>query len=618
MCGLFGLAEPNGISVDLSLLRACRDTLAHRGPDSAGEYQDEVVYLGFRRLAIVDLAPEANQPMTSEDGQTWIVFNGEIYNFVELRRELLREGHIFRTVSDTEVLLHLYSKYGTEMFTYLNGMFAIAVYDRHLRQIILARDRMGKKPLYYWHHNHSLAFASELRALEGLKEFPAEHNPQAVAWYLRLGWVPSWSCIFPGVAKLPPASWMSFNLTTQRVQGPTMYWDLPQPEFENNVPEAIWLDRIESLLDDATRIRLRSDVPLGAFLSGGVDSSLVTASAARQQKGSFASLTVGFPEWAENEWPLAEATARQLGIVAIHHDLDAQGVQLLPATMAHFDEPFSDASALPTSLICKTARATMTVALSGDGGDELFGGYDNHLRARHWRALDNVSSRWRRPFAAIGIKLSAPDSRSRRFWRRCCYPVGTLGLGAKLYPFEDWISVFASPEFRLADDAIEAKLNTAPISGSTPVDLAQRTDIRLYMLDDILVKVDRMSMLHSLEVRSPFLDYRLVELALRIPPSLRVRMGRSKYLLRQLALRQGLHKVAHAPKRGFGIPLRDWLFASKATPELHRLMVSHSSIMPILVPGGGRRLWQMAKTNDALVSALLRVLSFYWWSDRGN
>jgi asparagine synthase (glutamine-hydrolysing) len=619
MCGFIGVIERNGLTPDLSFLHGCRDMLAHRGPDAAGYYIDETTYLGFRRLAILDLSSDGDQPMCSDDEQLWVVFNGEIYNYIELRSGLEAKGYRFRSKSDTEVLLYLYREHGSQMFELLNGMFAIAIYDRREACVILARDRMGKKPLFYWAHAQGISFASELSALRSLPGFPTSFDNEALGLYLQLGWVPGWTCIYNGVKKLPPACLLRYDIRTGRMDDPQLFWSLPATEIEDAVSEDVWVDRIESLLWDATRIRLRSDVPLGTFLSSGIDSSLITAAAASQTQGNLSALTISFPDWADDEWPIAQQTAHNLGVHAIHRELRAEGAALLPEVMGHFDEPFADVSALPTALVCRMARETLTVALSGDGGDELFAGYDSHVRAWRWRGLDTIPLAWRRSPAHGLASFTSADSRPRRFLRRLGYPVGTWGVGSKLYPFEDWLASCVRPEYALMANQTEHMLDEhiERWPRSAPLDQAQRTDIRLYMLDDILVKVDRMSMLHSLEVRSPFLDYRMVELALRIPPSLRVRGGQNKYLLRCLARRHLPAAVVAAPKRGFGIPIRQWLFDSPYTNTFKELVsASTPSVPDPLVQGGGAALWANAETNPALLGALFRILSYRWWCEQ--
>lgn len=616
MCGFVGVADARQLDLNLSLLQSSRDTLQHRGPDDMGYYLDSKIYLGFRRLSILDLSPSGKQPMATDDEKTWIVFNGEIYNYLELKAQLETKGYCFRGSSDTEVLLALYREYGTNMFAYLNGMFAIAIYDRNSGQILLARDRLGKKPLFYWPTGQSIRFASELSALRAMPGFPSEIDPCALGLYIRLGVVPNWSCIHPGVFKLPPASYIIFDVQTGNLSTPMQYWHLPAVAIDQERTETEWLDATEALLWDATRIRLRSDVPVGTFLSGGIDSGLVTAAAAAQTKGNLSSLTISFPEWNDNEWPLAEQTARHLGIHPIQRSLYAKDGNLLQKIAAHFDEPFADTSAIPTALISEKAREDFTVILSGDGGDELFAGYDSHMRAWRWRYLDRIPESVRGAITRLILPYTQPDSTQRRFLRRLSQPVGTWGMGAHMYPFEDWVTSCISSDYQVEPEQIVslAECYLPNWRNTTALDYAQRMDMRLYMLDDILVKVDRMSMRASIELRSPFLDYRLVELALQIPPTLRVKYNQNKYVLRQLAKRHLPQNIADGKKRGFGIPIEDWLFTSQnAVQYKDLLLTSNSRSTEPFQSGGAERLWQLAKSNVSLTSALFRMLAYRAW-----
>jgi asparagine synthase (glutamine-hydrolysing) len=577
---------------------------------------DRGLYLGFRRLAILDVSAEGNQPMGSADGRYTLIFNGEIYNFIELRSELERQGEVFRSHSDTEVLLYLYAKYGIQCLDKLNGMFAFGLYDKVERTLLLVRDRMGVKPLFYWREGNSFAFASELRVLRGLPGFPSSIDPEALGLYLRLGTVPEWTSIYKGVSKLPPGSWMLYNLDSGKIEGPVTYWNLPAVGEESGKREEEWVDEIEALLWDATRIRLRSDVPLGVFLSGGIDSGLVAAAAAKQLSG-LTSLTIGFAGEAEDETVLALATARQLGLSAISRNVDLhEGLALLPKIMAHFDEPFSDTSALPTSLVCAEARKEFTVVLSGDAGDEVFGGYENHVRAWKWRAMDMLPLGLRQTMGSLLASILPDDSLPKRFFRRMGQPVGQFGLGGKLYPFQDWMDGCIKPELHLNPKLLVDLYNEhlPKWADASSIDLAQRTDLRVYMLEDILIKVDRMSMRNSLEVRSPFLDYRLVELGLRIPSHLRVKNGQNKYLLRRLADRHLPQSVCTAPKRGFGIPIQTWLRAESSAHILaNTLAQSFNGHINPFIKGGAEQLWQMGQTNSALTSAVVQLLCYRWW-----
>jgi len=617
MCGLLGIVRSDGLTLDEARADAGRDRLAHRGPDSAGRYVDSHVYLGFRRLSILDLSPQGNQPMQDERGEVWIVFNGEIYNFVELRQELQARGQMFRTGTDTEVLLHLYRWLHTDMFQRLNGMFALAIYDRPQRRILLARDRLGKKPLFYRVSPEGLEFASELKALQSLPGFPGgELRSDAVNLYFRLGWVPNSLCIYPGVQKLPPSSWACYDLASRGLQGPFAYWALPPVGYVSGRSETEWLDQIEALLEDATRIRLRSDVPLGAFLSGGIDSGLVAAMAARHVGSDLKALTISFPGVAFDERPLAEKVGRHLRIHSVIREVDAHNTGITEEVLGHFDEPFADASAHPTSAVCALARDAVTVALSGDGGDELFAGYSHHPRAWRWRGLEQLPLGLRSWLSGHLVRVFSDKTRLGRACRRLGSPVGIWGMGATHYPFSSWIHRFLQEDFRSLEplDQLVQEVVDLPRGSLAPIDLAQRFDLRLYLLDDILVKVDRMSMAHSLEVRCPLLDYRIVEMALGIPPHLRTKGGTNKYLLRRLAQRLLPTEVATAPKRGFGIPMRSWLFGGPQKNRFHEILLDEDKGLPDpLLPGRAEELWGLAEANDQFLLPLYQVLTFKAW-----
>lgn len=617
MCGVFGwCASSGGCETDVAKLAECRDTLSHRGPDAFGSHLEDGVYLGFRRLAILDVSSDGDQPMSTQDGRYTIVFNGEIYNYLELRAQLENGGARFRGRSDTEVLLSLFATRGEHCLQELNGMFAFSVFDKQTRTLFLARDRLGVKPLFFWRQRRTFAFASELRALRGLPGFPRELSADALGMYFRVGTVPDWMCIYPGVGKVPAGCWMRYHVESGDVEGPVSYWDLPPVGEDEGKSEEQWIDEIESLIWDATRIRLRSDVPLGVFLSGGVDSGLVAAAAGSQRDG-LTSLTIGFAGTPEDETAMALATAERLNFQPVVRNVrSAEGARELQRVMSLFDEPFSDVSALPTSMVCAEARKQFTVVLSGDGGDELFGGYESHVRAWRWRWMDWIPRDLRRHIASALAAVSPADSLPERFVTRVMRPVGRFGLGAKLYVCQ-----------RVLDRCLKSDINPHPDkvmqmydqhlpawSGASSIDLAQRTDLRTYLLDDILVKVDRMSMQHSVEVRSPFLDYRLVELALRVPSRLRTKNGCSKYLLRKLASRHLPAAICDGVKKGFGIPFRSWVADNENTRSLSETLSRNGDghIDPF-VPGGAESLWEAARKNKSLESVVIRMLCYRWW-----
>jgi asparagine synthase (glutamine-hydrolysing) len=621
MCGICGVICSPGNFVQPQTLGRMSDSLAHRGPDDSGIQISGSVGFGFRRLAILDLSPAGHQPMWDRAQRAMLVFNGEIYNYLELREDLKAQGVTFETATDSEVLLQMYLTHGERALSRLNGMFAFAIYDKRDGTVLLARDRLGVKPLFYWQNTQGIAFASEICALRQLPGFPRQLDPLALGCFFRLGTTPEWTCIYPGLRKLPPGSWLRIRVSDNKVEGPKTYWNLPDVEEEEGISEESWLDRIDALLNDATRIRLRSDVPLGVFLSGGIDSSLVAAMAKRQQ-APLASITIGFNEQTFDETPMAMSVARHLGLDSAKRLLDLpEARRLLPSVMGHFDEPFGDKSALPTSLVCAEARKSFTVMLSGDGGDETFGGYLNHVRAWRWRHIDRLPRPVRRFASHCLTAISQRDSKLCRLANRLPEDVGRFGLGGQSYVFQGWLEKLLRTEFSLSPRKLISlyaeHLGVWPSASS--IDLAQRTDLRHYLVEDILVKVDRMSMRHALEVRSPFLDYRIVELALRIPSRLRVKNGTSKYLLRRLAKRYLPESVCHAPKRGFAIPLNDWLYHSSASAEFHKVLVQPDPhfVEPFL-PGACEHLWELARRNSSVTASIFNILAYRWWCARQN
>jgi asparagine synthase (glutamine-hydrolysing) len=619
MCGFVGVVSFSGDLPDPALLSQMRDTLAHRGPDDVGEFRDARVVLDFRRLSILDLSPAGHQPMSNAEGSVWIVFNGEVYNYLELRKVLEASGCCFRSGTDTEVLLFLYEKHGLEMFSYLNGMFAFAIYDVKQGRVVLARDRLGLKPLYYWHFEGGVAFASELKALKPLRSFPRAINPTAASIYLRLGFVPGSTCIFPGVAKLPPAHYAVVHLDRPESLCVQRYWQMDWNVKPEDRPEKFWLDHIEELLYDATRIRLRSDVPLGAFLSGGIDSGLVAAMAARVIGTDLRTFTVSFAGWSEDEWPAARLTASHLGVTACHEVLREDSLGLLTQLAAHFDEPFADTSCLPTFLICQSMRKYATVILSGDGGDELFAGYPHYPLMWNVRHLDRMPDLLRSSlFHLLGI-LFPDDSWVRRNSLRLALTAG--GGWSAWYSknvFEDWQTRVLKPQYQIS--AVDLVTQVGPSiglgKGRTSLDRSQYADLNLMLPDDFLVKLDRMSMLASVEVRSPFLDYRFTELVSRIPPGLRVKKSNTKYLLRQLSKRYLPREVLDIPKHGFGIPTAEWVNSLQADWLLTRASACAGEFVPY-TPEGILWLREQTKSSPFLVGPLFRLLMFFLWLE-GN
>lgn len=583
MCGICGIFDAaGGGESQLPLVRRMSDTLSHRGPDNDGFYSDSFCVLGHRRLKIIDLSPLGRQPMTNEDESIWISFNGEIYNYLELRPSLLQSGHKFRSQSDTEVMLHLYEEEGEEFLKKLNGMFALALWDKKQKRLLLARDRFGKKPIYYWSDGRRLLFGSELKALLSDPAVPREINHEAISLYLSFGYIPCPFTIFKNVYKLPPASYLAAEPggnQNVRLSGPTPYWKLqykPNPRLTEEDCTAQILD----LIRDAVRVRMYSDVPLGAFLSGGLDSSTVVGAMAQASERPVETFSIGFDEESFDEAPYAEIVAKRFA--TNHHTFRCRpdALEVLPVLAHHFDEPFADSSMIPTYYVSKIAREHVTVALSGDGGDEIFAGYtryDNAMRRERWtRAL--------------------PDTLLRSAFRTAAwiYPRRMRGWGIlsrnSQNPFESFVTevstfhpreqqAMLAPAYRGAanGDALHRSREIAAQAGADDLlSRIQYVDQMLYLPDDILVKVDRASMAVSLETRAPLLDYRLAEFLATVPARLRYKDGVKKYLLKKSV--QGLlpDSIIHRSKMGFGVPLKHW-FRKEAADFARETLLSQKA-----------------------------------------
>jgi asparagine synthase (glutamine-hydrolysing) len=574
VAGVVGLVERDRAPA----MRAMREAIVHRGPDSAGEYLDTHAALGVRRLRIIDLAT-GDQPQCDESRNVWTVFNGEIYNYRELRSELRASGHRFATESDTEVIVHLYEEHGHRFVERLDGMFAVALWDARERKLILARDRLGKKPLLYRIDDGELFFASEHQALlSGLSGRPVPDRG-SIALYLRLGYVPAPSDAFAGVEKLGPAEilvWVDGAVSRER------YWAVPEDLVEVGPQEAA--AEVRRLFDQAVARRLMSDVPLGVFLSGGLDSSAVVASMAAQT-ARVSTFTIGFEEREYSELAHARRVAERFG--TDHHELivrpDILGI--LPTLVRHYGEPYADSSAIPTYYLARMARERVTVALGGDGGDELFGGYARYRAMAMAEKLDRIPGPIRRgAWSAVrglipdtGSERSAP-ARLRRFARGIAEPPASQYTQIAGIFAADRLIGAATPEFRSDVAYAEEELGrrAGAIHGDA-VSRAQRLDLSLYLPDDLLVKVDIASMANSLEVRAPFLDRQLVEYAMRLPTRLKIRAGRGKWILRQAFADVLLPETVARGKQGFGLPIGAWLRTS-LRPLLDDVILSPAAL----------------------------------------
>ncbi len=557
MCGIAGLVVAAGQPVPSPELgRRMTEVIRHRGPDDDGLHADERALLGMRRLSIIDVAG-GHQPMYAADGQVCLVFNGEIYNYRELRAGLEKDGHAFHSHSDTEVILHAYLRDGVEAFAQLDGMFGIALWDRRSGELILARDRWGEKPLYYAHDAHRLLFGSELKSLLQSPDCPREIDPDALRAYLTYGYVPAPLSIFGGVRKLPPAHYLRYRDGQVSLH---RYWQ-PSLAHKTTLSEAEAGEHLAELLDRAVASRLVSDVPFGAFLSGGLDSSTVVALMARHMSQPVKTFTIGFQEAAYSELDDARKVAQHLG--TDHHELvvEPDAVALLQQLVWHFDEPFADSSAVPTFLVSQLAATHVKMVLTGDGGDELFGGYDRYLKLMSLERLGML----RRP-AAMALRAAGallPDPLGMRLGRvgeRLNLPFAERYLsGVALMRPDTAASLNARaggsdhydlPFLHAADPQLGA--------GQSALDRAVAIDLQSYLPDDILVKLDRMAMAASLEGRSPFLQPDLARFALSLPESMRVRDGRGKHLLREVAAPWLPPRAISKPKQGFAIPIAEW------------------------------------------------------------
>jgi asparagine synthase (glutamine-hydrolysing) len=574
MCGIVGFlsSKPSDIP-EYEILRKMRETLVHRGPDDFGEYirpldnQGPFVFLGHRRLSIIDLAG-GHQPLSNEDGSVWVIFNGEIYNFKELKRELEALGHRFRTNSDTEVIAHAYEEFKEECFKHLNGMFAIGIWDELNHRLILARDRLGKKPLYYTSINGTFLFASELKAILTYPHFPRKIDPLSLMKYLFYEFIPCPHTIFNDTKKLPPGSYLTWERGGIEVKG---YWSpFRLGEIEKNIPEREVEYRMLELMRRSVKRRLISDVPLGIFLSGGIDSSAITAFAQEEVPGKIKTFSIGFEDPSFDESRYASLVSKYIGTE--HHDQRMTPTDLLnivPNLPDILDEPMADASILPTYLLSKFTRQYVTVALGGDGGDELFGGYPTYLAHKFARPYELFLGNLHPAIHFLGNLLPVSDNnisfdfKVKKFLSGIGYPAGirnSVWLGSFSFPdIEKVVSSDILNHFDRVRLVEEISLYEKEFPKKDLITLLQYLDLKLYLQESILVKVDRASMACSLEVRAPLLDYELVEFVMGLPSGLKLKGLTSKYILKKAMKNILPREVIQRKKKGFGVPIAKWV-----------------------------------------------------------
>ncbi len=556
MCGIAGFIDPGvDAAVAAERLRPMLGAIRHRGPDDEGAYVETGAALGMRRLSIIDLAT-GRQPIHNEDRTVWVVFNGEIYNYTALKAELEGRGHRFYTASDTETIVHAYEEWGDEAFTRLRGMFGVALWDTRSRTLVLARDRAGIKPLYYAGAGGGLFFGSEVKAILASGAIAPRLDPAALDHYLAFLYTPRESSVFAGIDKLPPGHllrWSEGRLSIRR------YWEVPSIERQ---PEENVVPALRAVLRDAVRSHLMSEVPLGAFLSGGVDSSLVVGLMAQESSRPVKTFSIGFDEPRYDELEHARVVAAHFG--TDHHEfvVKPDALAIIDDLVSHFDEPFGDASAIPTWYVSQMASRHVTVVLSGDGGDELFGGYDRYIPHPRVAAFDRWAPPGSRGVAGLIWPKLPHGARGRNFLRRVARDSRGRYADAMTFFQRDERAALLSPEIRagLRGDDPESRFNRRfDRFARLPWDAQMmRVDFETYLPEDILTKVDRMSMAHSIESRVPLLDNEVIEFAAQLPCALKIRNGRRKHVLKEAAAGLLPPEILTRRKQGFGVPLGVW------------------------------------------------------------
>ena len=562
MCGIAGmLALAANAAPDVEAVERMCAAMLHRGPDDHGLRVDGPCALGHRRLSIIDLRPEGAQPMTNENDSIALVVNGEVYNFAELRHELEAKGHRFKSRSDSEVIVHLYEEMGVDFLDRLRGMFALALWDQRRRRLVLARDRFGKKPLFYHVGRGSLVFASELGALVASAQFDRRPDLDAIDAYLCLQYVPTPWTAFEGVRKLPAGCRLVCE--SGEVGAPEPYFELRFDRRAAGSPTEL-REQLHSKIEDAVRVRMISDVPLGAFLSGGLDSSLIVAMMARLTEKPVKTFSVGFTSKDHSELPYAKTVAARYGTE--HHELviEPDMAAVIPELVRHYGEPFADTSALPTWYLCEHTGSAVTVALSGDGGDEGFSGYPRYVHAATARAMRALPTPLPALLSrAIGRVPGAATRKLRAYGAQLMEPehVRFLGLAAHI-AHADRLGLYgAAMRERYSEDRVAARFRElfARSTAGDPVNRLLDLDIRTYLTDDILTKVDIASMAHSLEVRCPLVDQNVMMFAASLPGTTKQRGLQTKRILRDVARPLLPPQILKRRKRGFGLPIERWM-----------------------------------------------------------
>ncbi len=619
MCGICGLVfrDPRVAPARETLARMAA-TIRHRGPDDQGIEVLGSAGLAHLRLSILDLSPAGHQPMSNEDGTVWIVFNGEVYNFPELRKDL-ESRHHFRSHTDTEVLIHLYEERGPAMVELLDGMFAFAILDTNAQRLFLARDPFGIKPLYYALDDRRFVFGSEIKALLASGEVSRDLDPGALNDFFDFHWIPAPRSIFSQVRKLPPAHTLEIDLR-RWTSSIARYW---RPEYRPEQGRSLddWADEAEVVLNRSVAAQMVSDVPLGAFLSGGIDSSLVCRGAALASPQALRTFTIDFEDSKFSEAQYARQVADALHTEAIFRTVQAGSLDSLGPLAEFYDEPFADSSLLPTFAVSRVTREHVTVALSGDGGDELFSGYWHYFLASRLSRLDRVPTAVNRLLFGTVAAIAPKQTRVHDWGRRFALSPDMRRLSVIRLPGRAIRSQVLSPDLRENREQRFWHLRESlpDLQGLPPVTQTQFYDLMLYLPSDMLVKVDRASMAHSLEVRVPFLSKSVADLAFRIPEETRFEPECDKRVLRRLVARHFGESLAYREKKGFGVPLRRWMQDVARGPEEEQLLASPAVRSGILDARGIRRLFAALRRPDTRFRTersdeLFALLCFTaWW-----
>ncbi len=584
MCGIVGIANSNLRAVSRENIERMNKCIVHRGPDDDGFYVNENIALAMRRLSIIDVA-HGKQPMHTTDKSKWIVFNGEIYNFQDLREDLEKRGHSFYTTSDTEVILHLYERYGADCVQHLRGMFAFAIWDETNQSLFIARDRVGKKPVLYSHQpNGDLIFGSEFTALLSHPNVSREVDFEAIDGYLTYLCVPAPQTAFKQIRKLEPAHWLRWKngeIETKR------YWS---PDFHNKIKitEEEAIVETTRILRESTRMRMISEVPLGAFLSGGVDSSIVVALMAQESAKPVKTFSIGFEEQDYSELKYAKMVAEHVGAEYNEFVVKPDALEILPLLVEHYGEPYADSSAIPTYYVAKETRKFVTVALNGDGGDESFAGYERYAAMRMAEQYHRLPKVLREAFIEKAVNLIPVSELKKSRLRDAKRFINAASL-PKTERYFDWVSTFnqkAKSELYTKDFA--ARMNGqnsvelldewfAKANGSGILDATLLTDQMTYLPNDLLVKVDIATMANSLEARSPLLDHKVIEFAASLPESLKMQRFETKSLLKKVAARLVPKEVIYRRKMGFGVPVGRW-FRGEMKDFVRDVLLSEKSL----------------------------------------